>query len=402
MEQHPVPRNITGFQFHLIGDMTIRQFVYLTGGIILAFIVFKVFPIPGGLKFILMSIFGLTGFAFAFLPIQERPLDMWLMAFIKSINSPTQYIWQKNNQPPDILLHTISNYSKKSPVQIKTHREALDKLHTYLKTIPVPPQQNINIQEKKYISNTLALFGPALPSKTYTATKPFYPPPQTVVPNVKYSTPLNQSQVKPSAAIKTQIPAVQTNPPLPAPSNNSLHLDNQLSQINEEKNRLLQELIQLKKELQKMRGSPVITPQESREAPQRVFQEVTIKTINPSQTANATGILSLPKAPNVIMGAVKDSSRRILPNIIITLKDQKGVPIRALKTNKLGQFASATALSNGTYLLEVEDPLRRYVFDVAQITLSGKVFLPIEIIAKGEREIMREKLTKEIFGSANI
>ena len=263
MEQHPVPRNITGFQFHLIGDMTIRQFTYLASGIILAFIVFKVFPIPGGLKFILMGIFGLTGFAFAFLPIQERPLDMWLMAFVKSINTPTQYVWQKNNQPPDILIHAVSNYSKKSPIQIKTHREALDKLHAYLKTMPTPPQQNINLQEKKYISNTLALFGSTLPSKTYTAAKPFYPPalstgiatlsvapPQTVVPNIKPSAPspssnftvqssLNQNQVKSS------------NPP--APSNNSPHLD-QLSQINEEKNRLMQELIQLKKELQKMRN----------------------------------------------------------------------------------------------------------------------------------------------------
>lgn len=391
MEQHPVPRNITGFQFHLIGDMTIRQFAYLASGIILAFIVFKVFPLPGGLKFILMGIFGLTGFAFAFLPIQERPLDMWLMAFVKSINSPTQYIWQKNNLPPDILLHAVSNYSKKSPVQIKTHREALDKLHAYLKTMPAPPQQNINLQEKKYISNTLALFGPLLPGKTDTAAKPFYPPPQTVVP-----------KVKPVPVIKTQIPTVQTSPPLPTPSNNSVHLDNQLSQMSEEKNRLMQELLQLKKELQKMRETSSVTPQQSRETPQKTVQEATIKTVNPAKTENEIGILSLPKAPNVIIGAVKDSDRRILPNIIITLKDQKGVPIRALKTNKLGQFASSTALSNGTYLLEVEDPLKRYVFDVAQITLSGKVFLPIEIIAKGEREIMREKLTKDIFGSANI
>lgn len=151
-----------------------------------------------------------------------------------------------------------------------------------------------------------------------------------------------------------------------------------------------------------MREPSVITPYESREPVEKTVQEASIKTVSPSQTVNETGILSIPKTPNVIMGAVKDSNRHILPNIIITLKDQKGVPIRALKTNKLGQFASATALSNGTYLLEVEDPLKRYIFAIAQITLSGKVFLPIEIIAKGEKEIMREKLSKEIFGSANI
>ena len=385
MEQHPVPRNITGFQFHLIGDMTVRQFAYLAGGVILAFIVFKVFPIPGGLKFILMSIFGLSGLAFAFLPIQERPLDAWLMAFIKSINTPTQYIWQKNNQPPDILLHPVANFSKNTPVQVKNHHEALDKLHAYLKTLPAPPQQNVNVQEKKYISNTLALFEPALPGKTY-AVKPLNPAPQAVVPNIKSSNP----------------PPPPPPPSPPPPFNNSLEPDNQLLQMNEEKNRLIQELVQLKKELQKMREPSVITPYESREPVEKTVQEASIKTVSPSQTVNETGILSIPKTPNVIMGAVKDSNRHILPNIIITLKDQKGVPIRALKTNKLGQFASATALSNGTYLLEVEDPLKRYIFAIAQITLSGKVFLPIEIIAKGEKEIMREKLSKEIFGSANI
>lgn len=398
MEQHPVPRNITGFQFHLIGDMTVRQFAYLAGGIILAFIVFKVFPLPGGLKFILMGIFGLTGFAFAFLPIQERPLDVWLMAFVKSINSPTQYIWQKNNQPPDILSHPMANFSKNTPVQVKNHHEALDKLHAYLKTLPAPPQQNVNIQEKKYISNTLALFGPTLPvpGKIYNAgvTPLSVTPPKTVVPSIKPAAPL------PPPVVKTQIPAIQSNPPSPSESPNNL--DKQLSQMNEEKNRLMQELVQLKKELQKMREPSVITPNDAHEPAEKTVREASIKTVNPGQTVNETGILSIPKTPNVIMGAVKDSNRYILPNIIITLKDQKGVPIRALKTNKLGQFASSTALSNGTYLLEVEDPLKRYTFDIAQITLSGKVFLPIEIIAKGEKEIMREKLTKEIFGSANI
>ncbi|EKD47460.1 MAG: hypothetical protein ACD_66C00049G0001, partial [uncultured bacterium] len=28
MEQHPVPQNVTGFQFKLIGDITLKQFAY--------------------------------------------------------------------------------------------------------------------------------------------------------------------------------------------------------------------------------------------------------------------------------------------------------------------------------------------------------------------------------------
>ncbi|OGG32335.1 hypothetical protein A3I51_02125 [Candidatus Gottesmanbacteria bacterium RIFCSPLOWO2_02_FULL_38_8] len=56
-------------------------------------------------------------------------------------------------------------------------------------------------------------------------------------------------------------------------------------------------------------------------------------------------------------------------------------------------------MQNSIYHIEAEDPLKRYVFDIAEINLSGKVFLPIEITAKGEKELMREKLTKEIFGN---
>ena len=38
MDNHPIPQDVTGFQFRLIGDMTIKQFAYLAGGMILAWI----------------------------------------------------------------------------------------------------------------------------------------------------------------------------------------------------------------------------------------------------------------------------------------------------------------------------------------------------------------------------
>lgn len=95
MEQHAVPRNISGFQFHLIGDMTLRQFIYLIGGVLSAFIIYKLAPFPTFVKFAFAAALAFAGFAFAFLPIAERPLDRWLLAFIKSVFAPTQYLWQK-------------------------------------------------------------------------------------------------------------------------------------------------------------------------------------------------------------------------------------------------------------------------------------------------------------------
>ena len=83
----------------------------------------------------------------------------------------------------------------------------------------------------------------------------------------------------------------------------------------------------------------------------------------------------------------------------MTVKDKEGVPLRALKTNRLGQFAASTQLPNGVYFVETEDPRLRYTFDRAQITLNGSIVPALEIFAKTEKEITRAKLEKELFGT---
>src|SRR3989344_1059812 len=99
MEQHPVPQNVTTFQFRLIGDMTIKQFGYLAGGAILAYISYNL-PLPFFFRWPLTAIFALGGIGFAFVPIEERPMDVWFLSFIKSIYSPTLYLWQREEAIP--------------------------------------------------------------------------------------------------------------------------------------------------------------------------------------------------------------------------------------------------------------------------------------------------------------
>jgi hypothetical protein len=41
MIQHSIPQDITGYKFHLIGNMTLKQFGELAAGSIIAFIVYK-------------------------------------------------------------------------------------------------------------------------------------------------------------------------------------------------------------------------------------------------------------------------------------------------------------------------------------------------------------------------
>ena len=98
------------------------------------------------------------------------------------------------------------------------------------------------------------------------------------------------------------------------------------------------------------------------------------------QTAFGKMAPSLTSAPNVINGIIKDANGLLLYNIIIVVKDAEGQPVRALKSNKIGQFAISTPLPNGTYTMELETPGKS--FDVIQVEVAGKVMPPIEIKAR--------------------
>ncbi|KKW10903.1 MAG: hypothetical protein UY48_C0028G0012, partial [Candidatus Gottesmanbacteria bacterium GW2011_GWB1_49_7] len=124
----------------------------------------------------------------------------------------------------------------------------------------------------------------------------------------------------------------------------------------------------------------------------------TVQIITPDRAVKV-GLPRLTTFPNVVTGIVKDSEQNLLPGVLITVKDKDGMPLRALKTNRLGQFAASTPLPNGTYLVEVEDPRLRFAFDRAQITLNGSIVPALEIFAKSQKEITRAKLEKELFGN---
>ncbi|MDH7475973.1 MAG: PrgI family protein [Microgenomates group bacterium] len=141
MEQHPIPRQITTFEFKLIGFMTLRQFIYLVIFLPLGFIVYKIFPIPI-LNIALGLLTGLVGVAFAFFPINERPLEFWIKNFLKAITSPTQYFYKKNN-PPIYFFEDL--YFVSDPHLTASHIESQQKLKAYLeKTRPKTINQRIN------------------------------------------------------------------------------------------------------------------------------------------------------------------------------------------------------------------------------------------------------------------
>lgn len=128
MEQHPVPRQITTFEFKLIGFMTLRQFLYLVIFFPLGFIVYKVVPIQF-INILFGVLTGLIGVAFAFIQIQERPLEIWIKNLIKRMNSPTQYIYKKQGN----IINSLDRlYFATDPHIAIAHVETKEKLNKYL------------------------------------------------------------------------------------------------------------------------------------------------------------------------------------------------------------------------------------------------------------------------------
>ncbi|MFA6007591.1 MAG: PrgI family protein [Candidatus Shapirobacteria bacterium] len=97
MEQHAIPQQITSYEFKLVGDMTLKQFLKAAAGIILALLINST-KLMALIKWPLILLFAGGGLALAFVPYEDRPLDLWLKAFLRSIYNPTVYIFKKKKQ----------------------------------------------------------------------------------------------------------------------------------------------------------------------------------------------------------------------------------------------------------------------------------------------------------------
>jgi hypothetical protein len=145
------------------------------------------------------------------------------------------------------------------------------------------------------------------------------------------------------------------------------------------------------KELEKQKQQQqTVTPVVDNSAP----TPQTVKTISQSESQFKAGFPSLPDVPNVILGIIRDPRGRVIPNILVEIVDGNNIPVRAFKTNQLGQFASATPLPTGTYKIYLEDPQKRHEFNTIEISLNNQIFQPLEIVSIDERE----KLRQDLFG----
>lgn len=350
---HPVPQNVTSFQFRLIGDMTLKQFLYLAAGVGTAYLFFVfVAPVAPIIAWPIIAFSAFAGVAFAFIPISDRPLDHWVGAFLGAIFKPTQRSWVKNGKKYKELplfqnrLNLFLAAANQQPL---------------VPAIPVTSSQPAlqNAPQQKPTPQTLT-------QPQHQTNEPL-PSAQELKATVELAHQAQSLQVKiiekerELSQIKTQA------------TQNGGNLKDYTSQFNDVFNNLqslVTEASQIKKELASVTKEPVQTATTPPQAP--------VKIVAPTKP-KATQLV-LTTFPNVINGLVVDTTGNYLEGVVVVIHDRDGLPVRALKTNKLGQFTGSTPLPNGVYTIELEkDSL---MFDVLQLELTGAVLPPIKIAAK--------------------
>ena len=341
MNQHPIPQNVTDYQFRLVGDMTLKQFVELAAGVVVAVIIYNL-GLPAIIKWPFIFIFASAGAAFAFLPLQGRPLDIWLKNLIKSVYMPTIFLWKKEEKLPDFF--NFKARAKKGPIKRTISPEERAQYSQYMQSLPKKKKLTVFDQKENLLLENINKY-----LQTSTGINPLNR--SSIAIQSENSPPSVRVRRLQSKAniVKTKIPVVKIAESFQAP----LEIGTPY--------------------IQKKPPSPPTPPAKPKIIPLPIKRR---------RRKRGTEIVLPPPSeyPNIFRGLVLDNKGGILPNAIIEIRDKTGMPVRASKTNKASQFSLATPLQNGVYEVEVEHP--NFSFDIIKLKAGGGIIPPIKIKAK--------------------
>lgn len=341
-QQHPVPQHIAAFEFKLIGDLTVKQFLFAGVGVAVAYAAY-ISELNFILKWLLIITSATLGLGTAFLPIQDRTMDQWILNFIRAVLSPTQRIWRKEPLPPEYLREDYAQFLT-SQVLSLTPRQSRQKLAAYLEAAEGGMSQ-LDLAEDAFVQRLnfeipTTIKDGVQKARIEPARPPTIAPPSEVAGVIEVKAPEKRRGVLPQIIEETKKDF------------------GRLAEL-EKRNLELQEKLKTAEALLKTPQPPL--PAKPEPPPRRE---------PPSEPPREKGV------PNIIRGLVRDSRQRFLEGAVVIVKDEGGDPVRALKTNRLGQFTVSTPLENGAYTVEISAQGRQ--FDIIKITADGSVLPPLE------------------------
>ncbi len=356
-EQHAVPQNISSYQFRLVGDMTIKQFFQLAGGALISLLIYAS-PLPSFLQWPFIIFFVLLGAALAFLPLEDRPLEQWLVAFFRSVYSPTIFRWSKTPLAPIYFQEEIAKpptEARPSPSDAmtqtlmasgatflsgleETEKNLLTKFTGLFSQSTKPSVATVAIDQPSLEPTIVQIQKPTVPPTPKPDILPFGIPPVIQEPSLKFTPPKKEVVIPHTQVVQTGQKGFQ-----PQPTDGK--------------------------------------PRES--VVSEVAQTLVAKTtqaVGKAQFSPDAAPPMPPTQPNVVVGQVMDKDRKIIEGAILEIKDPLERPVRALKSNKVGHFLIVTPLTIGKYRLTVEK--EGYEFEPIEFEAKGAVIPPMAIRAK--------------------
>jgi len=317
--------------------MTLKQFFQLAAGAVLGLIIYSL-PLPGFLKWPFIALMVIGGAAFAFLPIQDRPLEQWLAAFFRSIYRPTIFVWRKPASPAQYF--ATDAQAQAAQAQTPLPGAVPGEAH------PDPSVRALDEQEENFLSRLSGMFSPTKAQRA----APTSPPQPEPEPEPPHSAEAGFARESSSLGAQQE----------PEPQKEVLVPEKPAVGVGAQGFSLPQD----------------VTP----EPLSQTLPEVSQQKAEDAQFSPDAAPPSMPSSPNLVVGQVIDINKKIVEGAILEIIDSEGRPVRALKTNRAGHFMIVTPLPNGDYTISTErDEL---TFDPVAIRLNGEIFEPIAIKAK--------------------
>lgn len=394
MKEHAIPQDITGYKFHIVGNMTLKQFAEIALGFVVAFFIYKT-NLIAPVKWTLAILSASFGAALAFLPIEERPLDHWFITFFTILYKPTKFYWKKHTKVPEAFLYTSSQDTKNQINEVDLSPQRRERITEYLQSVKTTTNTD-EFEETTRLRSTqlLSIFDDHTLQVDFTKAEKLLKKPKLKVAvrslveieekQEKNSSPENNIVEEKAVPVFQDYQAVINATPTKTykvTPKNIVSTDQVATQIVIPKAEEIAVEDVYQNEQRKI-GVDISGINQKNQEEQMAFtkDEATVK----DQAANSSVVQNKdlpfpikPTKPNKLVGMILSQDSDLINQATVSLKDEQGTPVTAVKSNALGQFFVTSQLPNGTYTIEItkED----LSFNPVQLTLSGKVVDPLEI-----------------------
>lgn len=362
MREHPIPQDITGYQFHIIGNMTIKQFAEVGLGVFLAFLVYTT-NLPGPIKWPIMTVLAGLGALAAFVPIAERPLDHWIVIFFNALFKPTKFYWKRHANIPEALLYEPRDVGPilpevdLSPVRRQRVKEYMTSLHA---------------------SEEADVFDAYFDNRIDEIVTTFHQVTTSSVDVVK-------KQEKPELQVRVRtLTGVQSQEPDVVEAQKATPVFTKTEQAAERAAQSVlvpaQEVVEVSQTQLDQKTAQELSAVATTHQQAYVESAPTPSSVQADEAAQFNINLPFPtppSEPNKPVGMVLDPNNNLITNAIVEVLNETGVVVRAVKSNSLGQFFITTPLSDGSYTVVAEK--EGYAFPSLQLQLEGDVVAPLEI-----------------------